>query len=239
MADTARDYRARLYETYATEHSGVNLGPRTERALVAQILTHLPATGRMLDIGAGQGALVRLMASRGYDALGIDLSPEQVAIGRQHGIDVREADLRGFLQDHAAEFDGITAIDLLEHFDKPDVLPILDLIYGALKPGGVLVVRTPNGSSPFAGRLRYGDFTHGTIYASRSVRQLTAAAGFESVALFDAPPVAHGVISLARLLIWRLVAAACKLALAAETGERPRAHIVTQNLVFRAVKGGF
>ena len=40
-----------------------------------------PAAGPVLDIGCGQGQLVRLMLADGYDATGIDVSPEQVAAG--------------------------------------------------------------------------------------------------------------------------------------------------------------
>jgi len=47
------------------------------------------------------------------------------------------------------------------------------------------------------------------------------------------PPVAHGLASTARVIVWQLVSAGYRIALAAETGML-RGHIVTQNLTFAA-----
>jgi hypothetical protein len=49
------------------------------------------------------------------------------------------------------------------------------------------------------------------------------------------PPVAHGLASAARAMVWQVVSAWYRIALAAETG-RLRGHIVTQNLTFAARK---
>ena len=62
-----------------------------------------------------------------------------------------------------------------------------------------------------------------------------AAAGFESVIVHPCPPVPHGLISIARVTVWKAFSAFCKLALAAETG-MIRGHIVTQNITFVAFK---
>ena len=45
-----------------------------------------PEAGPVLDIGCGQGALVRLLLNDGYDAAGVDISPEQVAIAHAVGL---------------------------------------------------------------------------------------------------------------------------------------------------------
>lgn len=89
--------------------------------------------------------------------------------------------------------------------------------------------------SPFGGLIQYGDFTHESCFTQRSVRQLAAAAGFGSVVTMARPPLAHGLVSAARVVVWTAASALCKAALAAETGVL-RGHIVIQNLTFAARK---
>jgi hypothetical protein len=100
----------------------------------------------------------------------------------------------------------------------------------------VLVARVPNAVCPTGGHVRYGDFTHETWYTARSVRQLAGAAGFASVTVRACPPAVHGLVSAARAAAWEMPSGLFKLALAAESGTL-RGHIVTQNLMFAALKG--
>jgi SAM-dependent methyltransferase len=231
-------FRDRLYGAYASQHAGCDGGEAIALIYRRDIRPALPppAAGSVVDIGCGQGGLVRLLLADGYDAEGIDVSPEQVAIAHAAGLDrVRAGDYRGILQARAGQLAVVTATDLLEHLTKDEVLDTLDRVAAALAPGGVFVARVPNAVSPFGGHIRYGDFTHESWYTERSVRQLAAAASFESVTVLPCPPVAHGPVSAVRLAVWTLVSSACKIALAAETGVL-WGHIVTQNLTFIARK---
>jgi SAM-dependent methyltransferase len=170
----------------------------------------------------------------GYDAEGIDVSPEQVRVARAAGLDrVQLGDYRDFLDVRAGQLAAVIATDVLEHLAKNEVLETFDDVAKALTNGGVFVARVPNAGSPFGGHIRYGDFTHESSYTARSVQQLAAAAGFASVVVLPCPPVAHGLLSMTRVAVWKSVSAFCKLALAAETGVI-RGHIVTQNLTFAA-----
>ena len=125
---------------------------------------------------------------------------------------------------------------MLEHLTKPEVLATFDDVAAALRPGGVFVARVPNAVSPLGGHIRNGDFTHQTSFTARSIRQLAAAAGFDTVLARSSPPIAHGLASAARVVVWKGVSACYRVALAAETGML-RGHIVTQNLTFAARKG--
>ncbi len=195
-----------------------------------------PAAGPILDIGCGQGALVRLMLADGYRATGIDISPEQVAIARGDGLrEVGQGDYYDLLAARPAGFAAVIATDLLEHLTKDEVLRTFDRVLEALLPGGVFLARVPNAVSPFGGHLRYGDFTHESSFTARSVRQLAMAASFREVTVRACPPVAHGLRSGIRVAAWKPVSGLLKLALAAETGQL-RGHVVTQNLTFAALK---
>ena len=232
------DMRSRFYEAYASQHVG--RGGNEAAALVYQRdirpLLPAPAAGPVVDLGCGRGELVRLLQADGFDAEGIDISPEQAALARAAGIaQVRQGDFRAILAAHQAHYAAITATDLLEHLTKPEVLQTFDDVAAALAPGGVFVGRVPNAVSPLGGHIRDGDFTHQTSFTDRSIRQLATAAGFDSVLARSSPPVAHGLASAARVTVWQVVSACYRIALAAETGML-RGHIVTQNLTFAARK---
>lgn len=230
--------RGRLYEAYASQHSG--RGDREAAAVIyrrdIRPVLPSPKAGPILDIGCGQGELVRLMLADGYNAGGIDISPEQVAIAHESGLDeVRLGDYRDILPHRPGHFTAVTATDLLEHLTKEEALEMFDGVAAALVPGGVFVARVPNAVSPFGGHIRYGDITHESWFTARSVRQLAAAACFGAVNVLPCPPAAHGAVSAVRVAVWKSVSALYKIALAAETGE-VRGHIVTQNLIFAAHK---
>jgi 2-polyprenyl-3-methyl-5-hydroxy-6-metoxy-1,4-benzoquinol methylase len=233
------DMRSRLYEAYASQHAGT--GDSDAAALIYRrdIRPLLPAAaaGPIVDIGCGRGDLVLLMRADGFDAEGIDISPEQAVLARAAGAArVRQGDFRALLAAHPAHYAAVTATDLLEHLTKPEVLQTFDDVAAALRPGGVFVGRVPNAVSPLGGHIRSGDFTHQTSFTARSIRQLAAAAGFGEVVARSCPPAAHGLASTARVVIWKLVSAGYRIALAAETGVL-RGHIVTQNLTFAARRG--
>ena len=230
--------RDRLYESYATQHSGAGSADATGFSYRRDIgpLLPPPSAGPVVDIGCGSGQLVRCLLADGYDAAGIDISPEQVALARAAGLGtVRHGDYRELLREHPAELAAVTATDLLEHLTKPEVLATFDAVAAALRPGGRFVARVPNAVSPLGGHTRYGDFTHETWYTARSIRQLAAAAGLGPVQVIGCPPPVHGAASAIRATLWKPVSGLFKLALAVETGA-VRGHIVTQNLTFAAAR---
>jgi 2-polyprenyl-3-methyl-5-hydroxy-6-metoxy-1,4-benzoquinol methylase len=231
--------RDRLYESYATQHSGPGSADATGISYRRDIRPLLPApsAGPVVDIGCGSGQLVRCLIADGYDAAGIDVSPEQVAIARAAGLaTVRLGDYRELLRERPGELAAVTGTDLLEHLTKPEVLATFDAVAAALRPGGRFVARVPNAVSPFGGHIRYGDFTHETWYTANSVRQLAAVAGMGPVQVIGCPPPVHGAASAIRATLWKPVSGLLKLALAVETGA-VRGHIVTQNLTFAATRG--
>lgn len=235
--ETRARFRSRLYESYASTHAGHGSDSASSTLIYRRdIRPHLPKSPgiRIVDIGCGQGQLVRLLLRDGYAAEGIDISPEQVAIARRAGLDqVVHGDFRTMLQHATGSLDVVVATDVLEHQVKDEVLDTLDLVVRALKPAGIFIARIPNAVSPFGGNVRHGDFTHESSYTPRSVAQIAAAVGFSSVDVAACPPLAHGVKSAARALVWKPISGFFKLALAAETGTL-RGHIVTQNMTFVA-----
>ena len=123
--------RERLYGTYASQHA-----PWSDGEAAALIYRHdirpmllAPTAGPMLDIGYGQGQLVRLMLLDGYDATGIDVSQEQVTIAQVAcQARIQQGDYRALLDARAGEFAAVTATDVLEHLSKAEVLDTFDRV---------------------------------------------------------------------------------------------------------------
>ena len=233
-------YKARLYQSYLADHLTPRKGGATLAALRAKaarwertVRRFLPAerSARITDLGCGFGSMVWWLQQIGYaNAEGIDVSREQIEQGTRLGVaNLREGDVLEFLRASPADIDLLVARDLFEHFSKADTLKALALSRAALRPGGALLLQVPNGESPLAGRIIYGDFTHETAFTQSSVAQVLRAAGFRDIECHPVRPVVYGVKSWVRAVVWRVVEAAITTAIVAEVGRvRP---IVTQNLL--------
>src|ERR1039457_4691454 len=155
--------RDRLHKAYTSQQAGrdESVAPAlTYRRDIRPALPR-PSAGPVVDIGCGQGELVRLLLADGYDAGGIDADPEQVAKARTAGLSqVWLGNYRNLLTERRSQFAAVIATDLLEYLTKDEVLHTLDHVVRALIPGGVFVARVPNAVSPLGGHVRYGDFTH-------------------------------------------------------------------------------
>ena len=107
--------------------------------------------GKMLDIGCCDGSWLRMWQSRGWEPYGIDVSRANVAAASQY-VDARVCDLnsdRFPFNDNT--FDLIFAGEIIEHLIDTD--GFLSEISRCLKPGGHVVITTPNLVS-FENRLR-------------------------------------------------------------------------------------
>jgi SAM-dependent methyltransferase len=105
-------------------------------------IAHIPAAARVLDVGCGRGAFVKIAAQSGLDPHGIELNTSAVEFAAGEGLSV-SAELVG---DHARKFpeayDAVCSFQVLEHI--ADVRKfILDCMH-ALKPGGRLIIGVPN-----------------------------------------------------------------------------------------------
>ena len=97
--------------------------------------------GDALDIGCGEGMLVRRLAGRADRVTGIDRSPEMIEEARGSSRGVGNATfVEGDFLDHSfpeASFDFISAVAVLHHMD---LAAALEKITTLLRPGGVLAV---------------------------------------------------------------------------------------------------
>lgn len=233
------DYRARLYQYYVSRHLGTFRDisttslERQRHIYRYQFGKWLPRdkNANILDIGCGYGAFVHFLRKEGYaNVRGIDASEEQVRQAKHLGIpNVILADLREYLANHATEYDLITALDVLEHFTKPELFGVLDAIYASLRDGGGILMQSPNGDSPYVSWIYFGDFTHQQAFTRTSVTQVLLATGFREVQVLPLEPVPHGIKSATRWMLWKIIKQMIRLYLVVEQGS-PGSGILTANL---------
>lgn len=96
---------------------------------------------RFLDIGCGPGNVLQIAKDSGWDCTGLELSHWAAEIAKKNKLNVIEGTLNDahFPEDH---FDVISMFDVLEHLPYP--VDYVEHIYKILKPGGVVIVETPN-----------------------------------------------------------------------------------------------
>ena len=240
-------YQSRIYENYASvmqdasEVFDADKATRWGTAYRYYLRDWLPDNKQaaIADLACGGGSLLHFFKKNGYANLqGVDMSPSQVRLARQVMPKVEEANLFVFLKSHPAAFDLITGLDIIEHLSKDEVLEFLDACHGALKPGGRLVLQTPNAETPWGSALRYADFTHQVSFTPDCLSRLLSLCGFEKSSAREMGPVPSGysLLSTVRFGLW------CAIRIALRTWNRiemgtPGSGVFTRVFVISATKG--
>jgi 2-polyprenyl-3-methyl-5-hydroxy-6-metoxy-1,4-benzoquinol methylase len=143
---------------------------------------YLPAVkgGNLLEVGCGNGWMLESFQKLGWNAFGVDFDPLAVNAARSRGLDVRQGTLEEQKFDENS-FDAITVCHLIEHLYDPRKL--LEECYRLLKPGGHLVIATPNSSS--LGHRIFGlnwrglePPRHFQVFTASSLSNLSVSTGF-------------------------------------------------------------
>lgn len=135
--------------------------------------------GKVLDIGCGNGEYLLRLQSIGWQCQGVEFNPKAVEICRAHGLDVHQGDLEeAHLDDES--FDLVTAHHLIEHV--PDPHRLMEEIARITKPGGTVLIRTPNSAS--LGRGWFGAYwfanevpRHLMLYSEHNLTMLASRHG--------------------------------------------------------------
>lgn len=115
-------------------------GPREPAEFLVENLALLPRAGRVLDVAMGTGRHALFLASRGYEVMGVDISPVAVQLCLEQAsrlglhIEAICADLTSWQWPQSA-FDVVLNFYFLDR----GLCPRME---AALRPGGVLVFET-------------------------------------------------------------------------------------------------
>jgi 2-polyprenyl-3-methyl-5-hydroxy-6-metoxy-1,4-benzoquinol methylase len=183
-------YKNYISTHYGTIHDGTDDEFRIYGAYFKEnYLKHIPknCSIRILDVGCGMGHFLQFLEDHGYNNyLGIDISEENIAYCKANKkFNVELVDAFKFFQNNTMPFDVIVMNDIIEHFDKNQIIQLLELIYGNLNENGILIVKTVNSSNPLLGSSsRYFDFTHEVGFTEESLSQVLKVSNFKNIAIY-------------------------------------------------------
>jgi 2-polyprenyl-3-methyl-5-hydroxy-6-metoxy-1,4-benzoquinol methylase len=96
----------------------------------------------ILDVGCGSGANSVALAAKGHRVKGVDISEAAIEKYRAHGFEGRTCDIESGLDYPDSSFDVVFCSEVIEHMTSPEILAAE--MARVLRPGGLLILSTPN-----------------------------------------------------------------------------------------------
>lgn len=195
---------------------------------VLVLLERFQSPATLLDIGCGDGMFLRVAREWGWHGTGVEPSVEAAKMAAAHGLHVINAPVtQAALPEHS--FDAISCLQVIEHVLEP--VELLRCAHRWLRPGGVLLVSTPNAHS-LERRLNGVDWVsftppgHLVYFSIPSMRHALELAGFSVETFVTNASVVRPPSLRALVRRWRSSAAGASAPeTAARSAEMPRIQI--------------
>lgn len=138
---------------------------------------------RLMEIGCGAGVLLREARQRGWHADAIELSAELATRARLNNPEaqITTGDIQTY-EPQGPPYDAVIALDVLEHVLQP--LTMVENCREMLRPGGLLLLQTPNTRS-FRARTEGAKWDmldpaqHMNLFSPDALRVLLTTVGFD------------------------------------------------------------
>ncbi len=137
--------------------------------------------GRSLacDAGCGDGVFLRLLREKGIAAEGIEPREELARACRDAGFTCHTGTAAAVLGPMPGRFDALMLSHVIEHVGPDGAREIVEAARTALKPGGILVIATPNPADDDVLRRDFWDDpTHVRPYTLAALDELVRESGF-------------------------------------------------------------
>jgi SAM-dependent methyltransferase len=163
---------------------------RERIAAYRPFLQDLPAGAPVLDLGCGRGEALALLRDWGLAGRGVDASARMVELCRDRGLAAEVGDLFAVLaRAEEGSLGGVVSFHVIEHLPAVALDRLVRLAWRALRPGGVLILETPNPLSVVvAARNFWLDPTHVRPVHPESLKLMYELAGFDPVERLDLRP---------------------------------------------------
>jgi SAM-dependent methyltransferase len=188
-------FQARLYD----DPNPTRRGLHSERRdwVLAEAMRHSAAGDRILEVGVGCGIFTRALSHAGRKITAVDINPAFLAnVEGLAGVAVRRADATK--PQDLPNHDLAICSEVLEHVDPGSSEAMLRTLHDGLRPGGILILSTPQSFSSVElmarlfrfrpilalARRLYGsadELGHINLLTAGQLKRQIAAAGFETV----------------------------------------------------------
>jgi 2-polyprenyl-3-methyl-5-hydroxy-6-metoxy-1,4-benzoquinol methylase len=223
------DYERRHPENFFSFQVGAVIARKFQK--------HFPTEADVVDYGAGRGFLIEDLLAKGMRCGAVEFGDEAVSELNQR---FRQEPL--FLgarshetpDDWRGKFDGAFLLEVVEHLYDPELVTALSAVHELLKPGGVLIVTTPNEEdrsksfvcSPESGLL-FHRFQHVRSWSAASLSSFLEGQGFTCLET-GATDFGASTLALRRTVSWplRLARSLAKHVL----GQRPHLYAVVKRV---------
>jgi ubiquinone/menaquinone biosynthesis C-methylase UbiE len=162
-----------------------------------EYLPYVKENSPVIDLACGRGEWLELLAENGLEAHGADSNSLQAGQCRARGLDVRAQDLFVFLHELPdASAGAITGFHIIEHLSFNALVTLLDEVMRVLRPGGVVILETPNPENLVVGsNYFYLDPTHRHPLPTELMEFLLKNRGFERVEILPLHPWESGRVA--------------------------------------------
>lgn len=149
------------------------------------------AKAPLLDLGCGRGEWLDLVRELDIPAYGIDSNAAMVAEATAAGLDARVDDALGHLATlEESTLQAVSAFHFVEHIPVEVLVELLDSALLALRPGGTLLLETPNPTNLVVGAASFFlDPTHHRVLHPDFLTFLVESRGFVDVQVHFVHPV--------------------------------------------------
>ncbi|NPV01305.1 MAG: class I SAM-dependent methyltransferase [Brevinematales bacterium] len=148
---------------------------------------------KIIDLGCGPGHLCKSIHEKGFPVIGVDISENSLKLVREKGIPTIKADLQEKLPFKDDELDILVASEVVEHiFDTETFMSELKRV---MKPGGSIIITTPNvaslarrfllffGKNPYLDYKLSGTAGHVRYFTFKNMRDFARQFGLKVVSL--------------------------------------------------------
>jgi 2-polyprenyl-3-methyl-5-hydroxy-6-metoxy-1,4-benzoquinol methylase len=175
-------------------HSYFKAVRRRSKITLDGLETHFPQHGRLLEVGCSYGGFLAEARTRGWDVTGVELSETAVEHARSLGLRVFSGSLPDQIPDLGEPYDVLVMFHVIEHI--PDPLALLESCRKLIKPGGLLILKTPNVESSIA-KITGSSWhwisppAHLYLYSPATLKKLLTKAGYCAITLNSSRGDAH------------------------------------------------
>ncbi|MGO8948835.1 MAG: class I SAM-dependent methyltransferase [Ktedonobacterales bacterium] len=174
---------AAIYPAFEDHFRGSETEITARQSVYLPVVEQVIQSGGVVDVGPGRGEWLTLLRDRGIPAYGVEAHPRFVDVCHSKGLMVIHGDaIRHLWELPPATLDMVTSFHVVEHLDTEDLLGLIAAAHRALRPGGCLLLETPNPTNLVMGACDfYADPTHRSPLPPHLLEYLVAVHGFGAI----------------------------------------------------------